>query len=187
LEASQIDFTSVLENNEGEYSNLGGRLYEGTADEMPFNKRLQSDAEVNPFCVSLSELARKRKKHLTLATKSNGIIHTMPFWERIAFTLWQPTIRNVRTRPVSDIDILLLISSAIHTGSMWSSGSLYFGDILSRPVSRGCRPIAQKDRPSANLNPENEYPSILIRARLGTGYWLARDWPIPSRRSGLAP
>src|SRR6201998_1742315 len=77
----QIDFTIVRENNEGEYSNIGGRLYEGTDDEMAVQQTVFTRRGVNRVLRFAFELARKREKHLTSATKSNGIIHTMPFWD----------------------------------------------------------------------------------------------------------
>src|SRR5438552_9399794 len=75
----QIDFCIVRENNEGEYSNIGGRLYEGTDDEMAVQQTVFTRRGVNRVMSYALELARKRKKHLTSATKSNGIIHTMHF------------------------------------------------------------------------------------------------------------
>ncbi len=84
----QIDFTIVRENNEGEYSNIGGRLYEGTDDEMAVQQTVFTRRGVNRVLRFAFELARKRNKHLTSATKSNGIIHTMPFWDE-CFHLWR--------------------------------------------------------------------------------------------------
>jgi len=74
-------FCIVRENNEGEYSNIGGRLYEGTEDEMPSSKPSSPGEASNRVMRYAFELARNRNKHLTSATKSNGIIHTMPFWD----------------------------------------------------------------------------------------------------------
>src|SRR6267378_2569521 len=77
----QIDFCIVRENNEGEYSNIGGRLYEGTEEEMAVQQTVFTRRGVDRVMKFAFELARKRNKHLTSATKSNGIIHTMPFWD----------------------------------------------------------------------------------------------------------
>ena len=74
-----IDFCVVRENNEGEYSNIGGRLYEGTEDEIAVQQAVFTRRGVRRVLRYAFELARKRRKHLTSATKSNGIIHTMPF------------------------------------------------------------------------------------------------------------
>src|SRR5947209_18809572 len=78
---AKIDFSIVRENNEGEYSNIGGRLYEGTDEEMAVQQTVFTRRGVNRVLRFAFELARKRNKHVTSATKSNGIIHTMPFWD----------------------------------------------------------------------------------------------------------
>src|SRR3989441_11387363 len=79
--AGEIDFCIVRENNEGEYSEVGGRLYEGTDDEMAIQQTVFTRRGINRVLRFAFELAHRRKKHLTSATKSNGIIHTMPFWD----------------------------------------------------------------------------------------------------------
>src|SRR5712672_1540560 len=78
-----IDFCIVRENNEGEYSNIGGRLYEGTDDEMAVQQTVFTRRGVRKVLRYAFDLARKRRGHLTSATKSNGIIHTMPFWDEL--------------------------------------------------------------------------------------------------------
>src|SRR6266436_236520 len=155
-EPGQIDFTIVRENNEGEYSNIGGRLYEGTADEMAVQQTVFTRRGVNRVLRFAFELARKRKKHLTSATKSNGIIHTMPFWDECFHSL-AADYRDVRTDQYH-IDIL---TAHFVRHPDWFDvvvGSNLFGDILSDlgPAVVGSIGIA----PSANLNPENEYPSM---------------------------
>jgi len=152
----QIDFTIVRENNEGEYSNIGGRLYEGTADEMAVQQTVFTRRGVNRVLRFAFELARKRKKHLTSATKSNGIIHTMPFWDECFHSL-AADYPDVRTDQYH-IDIL---TAHFVRHPDWFDvvvGSNLFGDILSDlgPAVVGSIGIA----PSANLNPENEYPSM---------------------------
>jgi tartrate dehydrogenase/decarboxylase / D-malate dehydrogenase len=152
----QIDFTIVRENNEGEYSNIGGRLYEGTDDEIAVQQTVFTRRGVNRVLAFAFELARKRKKHLTSATKSNGIIHTMPFWDECFHALGanHPDIRTDQYH----IDIL---TAHFVRHPDWFDvvvGSNLFGDILSDlgPAVVGSIGIA----PSANLNPENEYPSM---------------------------
>jgi len=152
----QIDFTIVRENNEGEYSSIGGRLYEGTADEMAVQQTVFTRRGVNRVLRFAFELARKRKKHLTSATKSNGIIHTMPFWDECFHSL-AADYPDVRTDQYH-IDIL---TAHFVRHPDWFDvvvGSNLFGDILSDlgPAVVGSIGIA----PSANLNPENEYPSM---------------------------
>ena len=77
-----IDFVVVRENNEGEYSEIGGRLYRGTEEEMAIQQAVFTKRGVDRVMRYAFELAQSRPaKHLTSATKSNGIIHSMPFWD----------------------------------------------------------------------------------------------------------
>jgi len=152
----QIDFVIVRENNEGEYSNIGGRLYEGTDEEMAVQQTVFTRRGVNRVLRFAFELARRRKKHLTSATKSNGIIHTMPFWDECfhAMTGEYPDICTDQYH----IDIL---SAHFVRHPDWFDvvvGSNLVGDILSDlgPAVVGSIGIA----PSANLNPEKEFPSM---------------------------
>ena len=152
----QIDFTIVRENNEGEYSNIGGRIYEGTEDETAVQQAVFTRRGVNRVQRFAFELARKRGKHLTSATKSNGIIHTMPFWDE-CFQAIGNEYPDVRTDQYH-IDILAA-HFVLHPD--WFDvvvGSNLFGDILSDlgPALAGGIGIA----PSANLNPERKYPSM---------------------------
>ncbi len=82
----EIDFVVVRENTEGEYSSVGGRMYEGTPREVVFQQSVFSRTGTDRILKYAFELARRRpKKHLTSATKSNGISITMPYWdERVA-------------------------------------------------------------------------------------------------------
>src|SRR5258708_10879927 len=75
-----IDFYVVRENNEGEYSEIGGRLFAGTENEMAMQESVFTRRGCDRVMRYAFELARTRKNHVTSATKSNGIIHTMPFW-----------------------------------------------------------------------------------------------------------
>jgi tartrate dehydrogenase/decarboxylase/D-malate dehydrogenase len=152
----QIDFCIVRENNEGEYSNIGGRLYEGTDDEMAVQQTVFTRRGVHRVMRYAFELARKRNKHLTSATKSNGIIHTMPFWDE-CFHAVATEYPDVRTDQYH-IDIL---TAHFVRHPDWFDvvvGSNLFGDILSDlgPAVVGSIGIA----PSANLNPEKEFPSM---------------------------
>ena len=152
----QIDFTIVRENNEGEYSNIGGRIYEGTEEETAVQQTVFTRRGVNRVLRFAFELARKRGKHLTSATKSNGIIHTMPFWDE-RFQAIGTEYPDVRTDQYH-IDIL---AAHFVRHPDWFDvvvGSNLFGDILSDlgPAVAGGIGIA----PSANLNPEREYPSM---------------------------
>jgi tartrate dehydrogenase/decarboxylase/D-malate dehydrogenase len=152
----QIDFTIVRENNEGEYSNVGGRLYEGTEDEMAVQQTVFTRRGVNRVLRFAFELARKRKKHLTSATKSNGIIHTMPFWDE-CFRSMAAEFPDIRT---DQFHIDILTAHFVRNPDWFDVvvGSNLFGDILSDlgPAVVGSIGIA----PSANLNPEGEFPSM---------------------------
>ncbi len=152
----QIDFTIVRENNEGEYSNIGGRLYEGTDDEMAVQQTVFTRRGVNRVLRFAFELARKRKKHLTSATKSNGIIHTMPFWDE-CFRSMAAEFPDIRT---DQFHIDILTAHFVRNPDWFDVvvGSNVFGDILSDlgPAVVGSIGIA----PSANLNPEKEFPSM---------------------------
>jgi tartrate dehydrogenase/decarboxylase / D-malate dehydrogenase len=152
----QIDFCIVRENNEGEYSNIGGRLYEGTEEEMAVQQTVFTRRGVDRVMRFAFDLARKRKKHLTSATKSNGIIHTMPFWDE-RFQTMTAAFPDIRTDQYH-IDIL---TAHFVRHPDWFDvvvGSNLFGDILSDlgPAVVGSIGIA----PSANLNPEKEFPSM---------------------------
>lgn len=152
----EIDFTIVRENNEGEYSNIGGHLYEGTDDEMAVQQTVFTRRGVNRVLRFAFELARKRKKHLTSATKSNGIIHTMPFWDE-CFRSMAAVFPDVRT---DQFHIDILTAHFVRNPNWFDVvvGSNLFGDILSDlgPAVVGSIGIA----PSANLNPEREFPSM---------------------------
>src|ERR1700728_3532175 len=75
----EIDFYVVRENVEGEYSNIGGRMYNDTDEEMAMQQTIFTRRGVDRIMRYAFELARKRKSHVTSATKSHGIIHTMPY------------------------------------------------------------------------------------------------------------
>jgi tartrate dehydrogenase/decarboxylase/D-malate dehydrogenase len=152
-----IDFYIVRENNEGEYSNVGGRLFEGTDQEMAVQEAVFTHRGVERIMRYAFELARKRpKKHITSATKSNGIIHTMPFWDEHFAAIAQefPEI----TTDQYHIDIL---TAHFVQHPDWFDvvvASNLFGDILSDlgPALAGSIGIAA----SANINPEKTFPSM---------------------------
>jgi tartrate dehydrogenase/decarboxylase / D-malate dehydrogenase len=152
----QIDFTIVRENNEGEYSNIGGRLYEGTPDEMAVQQTIFTRRGVERVLRYAFDLARNSKKHLTSATKSNGIIYTMPFWDE-CFHKIAAQYPDVRT---DQFHIDILTAHFVRHPDWFDVvvGSNLFGDILSDlgPAVVGSIGIA----PSGNLNPEKEYPSM---------------------------
>ena len=151
-----IDFCVVRENCEGEYSNIGGRIYDGTEHEMAMQQTIFTRRGVDRIVRWAFELARKRKSHLTSATKSNGIIHTMPYWDE-RFAAIAKDYPDVRT---DQFHIDILSAHFVRKPEFFDVvvGSNLFGDILSDlgPAVVGSIGIA----PSANLNPEKKYPSM---------------------------
>ena len=155
--AGDIDFYIVRENNEGEYSQIGGRLFQGTDQETVIQESVFTRRGVDRILRYAFKLAQSRqKKHLTSATKSNGIIHTMPFWdERL----------KVVSEAFPDVSVdqyhIDILSAHFVQHPDWFDvvvASNLFGDILSDlgPAVAGGIGIA----PSANLNPERSYPSM---------------------------
>ena len=153
----EIDFYVVRENTEGEYSSVGGRMYPGTEREIVMQETVMSRVGVDRIARYAFELASRRpKKHLTSATKSNGIAITMPYWdERIdAMAAAYPDVKVDRYH----IDILTA-NFVLHPE--WFDvvvASNLFGDILSDlgPACTGTIGIA----PSGNINPERRFPSL---------------------------
>jgi tartrate dehydrogenase/decarboxylase / D-malate dehydrogenase len=152
-----IDFYVVRENTEGEYSSVGGKMYEGTEREVVFQESVFSRKGVDRILKFAFELAQRRpKKHLTSATKSNGISITMPYWdERVeAMATTYPDVRWDKYH----IDILT--AHFVRNPDRFDVvvASNLFGDILSDlgPACTGTIAIA----PSANINPERLYPSL---------------------------
>lgn len=152
-----IDFYVVRENTEGEYSSVGGRMYEGTDQEVVVQESIFTRRGVDRVLKFAYELAQKReKKHLTSATKSNGIAISMPFWDERVEAMAQhfPEVRTDKYH----IDIL---TAHFVRNPNWFDvvvASNLFGDILSDlgPACTGTIGVA----PSANLNPERKFPSM---------------------------
>jgi tartrate dehydrogenase/decarboxylase / D-malate dehydrogenase len=154
---SDIDFYVVRENTEGEYSSVGGRIFEGTDREVVLQESVFSRHGVDRILKFAYELANSRpKKHLTSATKSNGISISMPFWdERVAeIGTFFPEVKWDKYH----IDILCarFVLSPERFDVVVASN--LFGDILSDlgPACAGTIGIA----PSANLNPARTFPSL---------------------------
>ncbi|MEO8858406.1 MAG: tartrate dehydrogenase [Burkholderiaceae bacterium] len=153
----EIDMFIVRENTEGEYSSIGGRMYEGTEREIVMQETVMSRVGVDRVLKFAFELARSRpKKHLTSATKSNGIAITMPYWdERVAeMARAYPDVR------VDKYHIDILTAHFVQRPEIFDVvvASNLFGDILSDlgPACTGTIGIA----PSANLNPDRRFPSL---------------------------
>ncbi|WP_421849291.1 tartrate dehydrogenase [Novosphingobium sp.] len=152
-----IDFWVVRENSEGEYSQLGGRFKGGTEDEFVIQEAVftrKGTDRILRYAFDLAE--RLQRKHVTSATKSNGIYHSMPFWdERFAAVSAQyPDIT------VDQYHIDILAARFVMSPERFDVvvGSNLFGDILSDlgPGVTGTIAVA----PSANINPERRFPSM---------------------------
>jgi len=152
-----IDFWVVRENTEGEYSSVGGRMFQGTDDEMAIQQAIFTRKGVDRVLKFAFEFASTtKKKHVTSATKSNGIIHTMPFWDE-RFDAMRKKYPNIKADQYH-IDIL---TAHFVRNPDWFDvvvGSNLFGDILSDlgPALTGSIGVA----PSGNINPERKFPSM---------------------------
>jgi tartrate dehydrogenase/decarboxylase/D-malate dehydrogenase len=152
-----VDFYVVRENTEGEYSSIGGRIFEGTERETVVQETVMTRIGVDRVLRYAFELAASRpERHLTSATKSNGISISMPYWdERVAAMAERyPGIR------VDQFHIDILAANFVLHPDWFDVvvASNLFGDILSDlgPACAGTIGIA----PSANINPEREFPSL---------------------------
>jgi tartrate dehydrogenase/decarboxylase/D-malate dehydrogenase len=152
-----IDFWVVRENTEGEYSSIGGRIFPGTEREVVVQETVMTRIGVDRVLKFAFELAATRnRKHLTSATKSNGISISMPYWDErvVEMAKSYPDV----TWDKYHIDILTA-QFVLHPD--WFDvvvASNLFGDILSDlgPACTGTIGIA----PSANINPERKFPSL---------------------------
>jgi len=154
--AGEIDFLIVRENNEGEYSEVGGRLHKNTDLEMAIQETVFTRKGCDRIINYAFELAQSRKSHVTSATKSNGIVFTMPFWDE-RFAAVAKKYPNVKTDQYH-IDILSAHFVSRPNYFDVVVGSNLFGDILS---DLGAAVVGSMGlAPSANLNPEREYPSM---------------------------
>jgi tartrate dehydrogenase/decarboxylase/D-malate dehydrogenase len=151
-----IDFWVVRENTEGEYSSIGGRMFPETDREFVVQETVMTRTGVDRILKYAFELAMKTpKKHLTSATKSNGISITMPYWdERVeAMAKNYPDIKWDKYH----IDILTALFVMHPDRFNVVVASNLFGDILSDlgPACTGTIGIA----PAGNINPERLFPS----------------------------
>lgn len=152
----EVDFVVVRENIEGEYSEIGGRLNRGFPEEAAIQEAVFTRAGVTRVLDYAFRLAQQRGGYLTSATKSNGIVHTMPFWDELVAeraaahpdVAWdQEHIDALAAKFVLQPDRFDVVV-----------GSNLFGDILSDLAAAVAGSIGIA--PSANLNPEGEFPSM---------------------------
>jgi tartrate dehydrogenase/decarboxylase / D-malate dehydrogenase len=152
----EIDICIVRENSEGEYSEVGGRLNYDTDAEIVLQETVFTRRGCDRILRYAFELARTRKKHVTSATKSNGIIHTMPYWDERFATVARdfPDVR------MDQYHIDILTAHFVRHPDWFDVvvASNLFGDILSDLSASVVGSIGLA--PSANLNPEREFPSM---------------------------
>jgi tartrate dehydrogenase/decarboxylase/D-malate dehydrogenase len=152
-----IDYYVVRENTEGEYSSVGGRMFEGTDREAVVQMSTFTRKGVDRIMKFAFELALKRpRRHVTSATKSNGISITMPYWDE-RFAAMGKQYPQVQTSQyhIDGLTIQMVLNPQRFDVIVASN---LFGDILSDlgPATAGTIGIA----PSANMNPERAFPSL---------------------------
>lgn len=152
-----IDFLIVRENTEGEYSSIGGMMFPGTEREIVIQETVMSRVGVDRVLAFAFELAAKRPaRHLTSATKSNGISITMPYWDARV----EAMAERFSTVHWDKYHIDILCAHFVLNPDRFDVvvASNLFGDILSDlgPACTGTIGIA----PSANINPEGRFPSL---------------------------
>ena len=152
-----IDFWIVRENTEGEYSSIGGKMFLGTDREVVIQETVMTRTGIDRILKYAFDLAQSRpKKHLTSATKSNGISITMPYWDErvVEMSKQYPDVK------VDKFHIDILTAHFVQNPDFFDVvvGSNLFGDILSDlgPACTGTIGIA----PSGNINPTGRFPSL---------------------------
>jgi tartrate dehydrogenase/decarboxylase / D-malate dehydrogenase len=151
-----IDLVVVRENVEGEYSEVGGRLYRGRPEELAIQEAVFTRRGTERVVRYAFGLAERRRGRLTSATKSNGIIHTMPFWDDIVEEV-------AAEHPGVEVERVLIDALCARVVSAPESldvivASNLFGDILSDLTAAVAGSIGIA--PSANLDPERRHPSM---------------------------
>ncbi|KAF3018559.1 hypothetical protein G7054_g52 [Neopestalotiopsis clavispora] len=152
-----IDFWVVRENTEGEYSSIGGKMFEGTERETVIQETVMTRIGVDRVLRYAFDLAQSRpRKKLTSATKSNGISITMPYWDERVVEMG----KSYGDVSVEKYHIDILTAHFVQRPQIFDVvvGSNLFGDIMSDlgPACTGTIGIA----PSGNLNPEGKFPSL---------------------------
>ncbi|TFV59424.1 tartrate dehydrogenase [Mycobacterium sp. PS03-16] len=154
--AAGVDFVVVRENVEGEYSEIGGRLNRGFPDEMAVQESVFTRVGVSRIADYAFELAETRRGYVTSATKSNGIVHTLPFWDEVVA---ERAARHPQVRFDSEHIDALAAKFVLQPGRFdVVVGSNLFGDILSDLAAAVAGSIGIA--PSANLDPTKEHPSM---------------------------
>lgn len=152
-----IDFWIVRENTEGEYSSIGGTMFQGTDREIVIQETVMTRIGVDRVLRYAFDLANRRdRKRLTSATKSNGISITMPYWDERVKEMALAYPKVVWDKYHIDVLTAHFVLNPDRFDVVVASN--LFGDILSDlgPACTGTIGIA----PSANINPERHHPSL---------------------------
>jgi tartrate dehydrogenase/decarboxylase / D-malate dehydrogenase len=154
--ADGLDLVVVRENVEGEYSEIGGRLNRGFPDEMAVQESVFTRVGVTRIVRHAFELAGQRRGRLTSATKSNGIVHTMPFWDEVV----REVAEEFPDVEWDQLHIDALAAAVVLDPARFDVivGSNLFGDILSDLTAAVAGSLGLA--PSANLDPTGEFPSM---------------------------
>ncbi|HPZ55687.1 MAG TPA: tartrate dehydrogenase [Ottowia sp.] len=152
-----IDFLVVRENTEGEYTNLGGVMYAGTEREIVVQETVMSRFGADRVLrFAFEQAAARPRKKLDVATKSNGIAISMPWWDGRADAMHARYPQVAVEKHHIDILTARFVLQPQRFDVVVASN--LFGDILSDlgPACTGTIGLA----PSANLNPERKFPSL---------------------------
>ncbi|WP_453989714.1 tartrate dehydrogenase [Bacillus nitroreducens] len=155
LNPKDFDLIVVRENSEGEYSSVGGRIYQGD-DEIAIQNAVFSRRATERAMRYAFELAKKRKQHVTSATKSNGIVYSMPFWDEV----FQDVAKDYPgiTTDSQHIDALAAFFVTRPEKFDVIVASNLFGDILTDVGAAIMGSIGVA--PAANINVNGKYPSM---------------------------
>jgi tartrate dehydrogenase/decarboxylase / D-malate dehydrogenase len=153
---ADLDLVVVRENNEGEYSDVGGRLYPGMPDEVALQVAAFTRHGTERVMRYAIEVAARRRGRLASATKSNGIRHAMPFWDAVIREL----VAGRTDVELSEYHVDALAATLVRDPARFDVivASNLFGDILSDLAAALAGSLGLA--PSANLNPERSYPSM---------------------------
>jgi len=152
----QVDVVVVRENVEGEYSEIGGRVYRGRPQEAAIQEAVFTRTGIRRITEYAVEQAMRRNAHLISATKSNGIIHTMPLWDEVVEEAAAETPGLTLEKVLIDALAARLVLKP-HSIDVIVASNL-FGDILSDLAAAVAGSIGVA--PSANLNPPRRHPSM---------------------------
>jgi tartrate dehydrogenase/decarboxylase/D-malate dehydrogenase len=154
--AEGVDMVIVRENVEGEYSEVGGRLYRGRPEEMAVQEAVFTRTGVARVAAYAVAQAQARRGLLTSATKSNGIIHTMPFWDEVVAEV-AAAAEDVRLDKMLVDALAARVVLKPHSLDVIVASNL-FGDIISDLAAAVAGSIGVA--PSGNINPPRDYPSM---------------------------